>query len=377
MIIFLLILAVVLYYVEKYSLEHGLDRVTFETSTDRVLVEPDEPFIWTMTVKNGKRLMVPYLKLKESTPLGLSFAETGEPVEQKGITGYLSTLYLAGRQQVVLQRTVFLPARGRYFFRGASAEAGDFLGLRTTVETYSELKEMVVKPKPFAKAAVTEMLGGFLGEQSAKKSLMEDPVITIGFREYTGREPFRSISWTQSAKNNRLLVKQYDCTADFSCTILLNTECAGEVRPALLETCFSVVRTVCEELERKKIAYDFCTNGVIAGAMGSWAKVGEGLGVGHLETVLEGLGRMTFDHRETAGEFLDKTIRGVRAGRTFLLVTPELSEMLYKETGRLETVSGQKVLVFCAEELVRDAQNEKEDTSDAAGRLAKEDAVWR
>lgn len=369
MIIFLLILAVVLYYVERYSLDHGLDRVTFETSTDRVLVEPEEPFTWTMTIKNGKRLMVPYLKLKEAVPHGLSFSETGEQVEKKGISGHHSTLYLAGRQQVLLERKVCLPERGRYFFRGSSVDAGDFLGLTTTAEAYSELKEMVVKPRPFPDAAVTDILGGFLGEQSVRKSLMEDPVITIGFREYTGREPFRSISWTQSAKNNRLLVKQYDCTADFSCTILLNTECSKEVRPALLETCFSVVRTVCEELERKKISYDFCTNGVIAGAMGSWEKVGEGLGTGHLEAVLEGLGRMTFDHRETAGEFLDKTIRGVRAGRTFLLVTPELSEALYKEIGRLETVSGQKVLAFCAEELVRGEQ------ADCLER--EEDTAWR
>ena len=54
MILFLIVLAVVLYWVEKYSMLHGLDHVSFKTSLDKMLVEPDEPFTWTMTVKNDK-----------------------------------------------------------------------------------------------------------------------------------------------------------------------------------------------------------------------------------------------------------------------------------------------------------------------------------
>ena len=113
-------------------------------------------------------------------------------------------------------------------------------------------------------------------------------MITIGFREYTGREPFRSISWLQSAKAGRLMVRQYDSTADLSCTVLLNTDCENEERRSeWLELCYSAARNICEELERKKLAYDFKTNGIIAGAMGNWNQVGDGLGAGHLETVLE------------------------------------------------------------------------------------------
>lgn len=57
---------------------------------------------------------------------------------------------------------------------------------------------------------------------------------------------------------------------DLSCTILLDVECRDEEREAeLLEQCFSMVRSICEELEKQRIAYDFQTNGVIAGAMGN------------------------------------------------------------------------------------------------------------
>ena len=61
MILFLAVLLFLLYWAERYSLLHVLDGVRSETKTDRVVVEPGEPFLWTMTIENRKRMMVPYL----------------------------------------------------------------------------------------------------------------------------------------------------------------------------------------------------------------------------------------------------------------------------------------------------------------------------
>lgn len=49
-----------------------------------------------------------------------------------------------------------------------------------------------------------------------------------GFREYTGREPLRSISWVQSARQSRFLVKEQENMTDLSCTILLDVECRDD-----------------------------------------------------------------------------------------------------------------------------------------------------
>ncbi len=352
MILFLIMLAAVLYAAEKYSLAHVLDRVSCETWTDRVLVEPEEEFSWSLTVSNGKRMMVPYLGIREAVPEGLMFSETGEPVEKKEISGLSSVLYVAGGQKVTLERRVCLPSRGRYFFRGAVAEAGDFLGIRNVLGYYPELKEMVVKPRPYDAGRLSEVLGGFLGEQSVRRTLFEDPIITIGFREYTGREPFRAISWTQSAKAGRLMVRQYDCTADPACTVLLNTQCSGrEEREELLERCFSMARSVCEELERRKIPYEFRTNGSIAGAMGNWKQVGDGLGAGHLETVLEGLGRMTYNCREDLDSWIPKVAASVQGRRNYIILTPEKNKKFPEMLMRLEEASGGKPLVIDAEEM--------------------------
>lgn len=358
MILFFLIFALVLYAVQQYSLEHGLDGVTLKTDLGKTVVEPGEPFSWTVAVLNQKRMMVPYLRVKEQAPEELLYAGSGVSVLDKKSSEASSVLYLAGRQRTEVTRDVMLMKRGRYFFRGASVEAGDFLGLETRTRSYTELKEIVVKPMPCPAGELTLLLGGFLGEYSVRNSLLEDPVLSIGFREYTGREPFRSISWTQSAKYGRLLVKQYECTADLTCRILLNMDCGrsyidGEdaQTAALMERCFSMVRSVCEELENKKIPYGFLTNGIISGAVGNWKQVEDGLGAAHLETVLEGLGRMTHERQESMEEFMRRVRKGVHGAESFIVVTPVREPRIMGLVQELEERCGNKVLFLCADEM--------------------------
>ena len=358
MILFLLVFAMALYAVQKYSLEHGLDGVSLKTHLGKNVVEPGEPFSWTVSVLNKKRMMVPYLRVKELAPEDLVYAGSGVSVLDKKSAEANSVLYLAGRQRTEVTRDVTLPKRGRYFFRGASVEAGDFLGLKTRTKSYAELEEIVVKPTPCPAGELSLLLGGFLGEYSVRNSLLEDPVLSIGFREYTGREPFRSISWTQSAKYGRLLVKQYECTADLTCQILLNmdhgrTYIEGEDAKTaeLMERCFSMVRSVCEELERRKIPYGFLNNGIIAGAVGHWKQVEDGLGTAHLETVLEGLGRMTHEHQESMEEFIQKVRKGVHGTESFVIVTPVREPRIEALVQSLEDRCGNKVLFLCADEM--------------------------
>ena len=108
MILFLLVLAGIFYAAERYSLVHGLDGILVKTETDRIVVEPGEPFLWTLTVKNGNRRMAPYLEIREMVPAGLFLAETGEPAEGKEGAGVRSVLYLKGHEQARLSRRVFL-----------------------------------------------------------------------------------------------------------------------------------------------------------------------------------------------------------------------------------------------------------------------------
>ena len=121
---------------------------------------------------------------------------------------------------------------------------------------------------PVSYTHLRELLGSFLGDYSVQRYLYEDPVMTAGYREYTGREPMKQISWKQSAHSMGLMVREYDHTVEPVLTLLLNVETAQERKEPVLETCYSLARTVCQELEDKGIKYVFCTNAAQAGAVG-------------------------------------------------------------------------------------------------------------
>ena len=130
-----------------------------------------------------------------------------------------------------------------------------------------------------------------------------------------------------------------------------NTDGEGEGLGKRLEFCCRAARQVCEELEKRKIAYDFQTNGVIAGAMGEWRTVGSGLGAGHLETVLEGLGRMTDGFRETGAEWLWRIGNGINSRTGMILITPVMGAGLSEAVLRLEERFSGKVLVVNLSEM--------------------------
>lgn len=349
MIILVIVLLAVAGALEFYTLLYALKGVTYETYTSRISVDPGEEFEVVTVIENHKGLMVPFLRVQEVVPRDIQIAGAElEMYASKGYADLYTTLYLAPHQRVERRLTAAMPARGRYFFQGATMQGGDFLGLGQAEDDYPVYQELVVLPARAELPGLRDVLGGFLGERSAQRFIMEDPILTLGYREYTGREPMKSISWAQSAHTGRLMVKKYDFTTEVSCTVLLNVECAKDMdcSHAAVEACFSMARTVCEELERKKIKYDFYTNATAAGAVGLWSQVNEGLGKTHLAAILEGLGRATYRATEPFVDTLDHACQTGESGRGYVVITPRELPAYGPGLRRLRELRGGSVLVL-------------------------------
>jgi len=353
MLIFIVILLAAAAALQHWSLAHALDGIEHHYAPDCKLAEPDQPFQLVNTVTNRTRRFVPYVHVSQRIPDEMVLHEEGIDVSPPGRTNrYLAySLYLMPRQTWQRSIPVSLPSRGRYVFTGATLQGGGFLGFSELTAYTDQNEEIVVLPRPCTIPALTDTLGGFLGDRSVDRYILEDPVLTLGFREYTGREPMKSISWTQSARSGQLMVKKYDYTLELTATVLLNVECERtEGFDRRLEACFSIARTVCETLEEKRIPYRFVTNAGAAGAISLWSQVSDGLGSGHLSTVLEGLGRSTYDPLRPFSHTLEQTTRNVEQGRTHILITPDREISWRYELSRLEQLSGSPVLILTPEE---------------------------
>ena len=355
MIIFFILFLIVAVLVERWSIRHSLDGVKYDTRLSQALLEPDEEFHIVTTVRNASRRFIPFIRLSEFVPAETKVdARLSTSGFDENYAKLNSTIYMMPRQKMTRRLAASLPRRGRYVFKGATLFGGDFLGLSERPKYYTMEREVIVLPKPVAADDFDQTLGGFMGDISVNRFILEDPVLTLGFREYTGREPMKQISWPVTARTGRMMVKNYDHTLDITVTVVLNIDSriVGVECQPYIEKCYSIARSVCEQLEDRHITYAFCTNARAINQLGAWEYVSDGLGGSHLATILEGLGRATYSARDSRHTLMDDVMRRAEGGRAHIIITPTAEDIDKRDIDRLANFSGARVLVMTGEEVL-------------------------
>lgn len=303
------------------------------------VTEPDQAFQMETVVENRGRMPVLFARLVEYLP---DNCRRSQKVS--------SNLYLMPHERVTRQRTLTLSERGRYFFHGGVLEIGDFLGLTQTEKAFFQTEEVVVLPKRLDKARLLQTMGGLMGDRSVQRFIWEDPMLTVGFHDYSGREPMRQISWTRTAQAGRLMVKSYDTTEDAVVTLIVNTDRGQRLSSdgLMMETVFSAARSLAEELEQRGIRFRFITNIRQAGQDYQGSYIPAGGGQSQLMRVLTALGRATYDAAFSYRQLLEKAAAHSPKGQQALIVTAVSDPMpaeAAKALDRLQVLTGLAPLV--------------------------------
>ena len=352
MIIFLIILIALALVLQKVLIGKDLEWIEGDHRPDVQVVEPDETFHIRVSLKNKSRRFVPFLRVCERFEEGVEPLEEAASRDVRGACSVEFTTWLRPRQGLTREIPAVIHQRGRYVLPQFQLHSGDFLGLNEEAKTCGRFNEVVVAPKEIAMEKLNDMFGGFMGEVSVSRFILEDPVLTLGYREYTGREPMKMISWSQSARTGDLMVKKYDYTMEPTVAVILNVDGGQLASEQQLEVCFSLARTVCSMLERRGVKYSFTSNSILAGAPSDPGATAEGLGQRHYMGILEHLGRATCTHHLSMERLLEKEInRGTAAGR--ILITPGSENEPVRAVNRLREASGGNLLVLRASEVVQ------------------------
>ena len=333
MIFFLLIGMTVIVLLLEFAVaprapRHLLLRYTFDTQ----LAEPGETVTFSGRLVNNWLFPVTYFNLFESMPEGAEVAGASN-----GWTEH--RLFLLPRRSFAHTVPFTLPRRGVYRRGRYYLETGDFLGFRTRVTSGEILTDITVMPKLCEDEPILRVLGGYLGDVSVRRYLMEDPVLTVGCREYTGREPMKKISWKYSAKAGKLMVRNSDFTADYNVAVVLNMASGTDAEK---EKCLEIVRTVCEALERERIPYQFLSNG-------DAGNLEEGFGKKHVERLLTNLGRSNLFCGSSFGSLAERCIRERKRNRSFIIVSAPLSPAERDALALLQRYSEHELCVLEAE----------------------------
>jgi len=350
---FLVVLAICL-AVELLSLRHALDGIEYACRISRTVAEENTPLELITVITNHRRRFVPFLRLMEDVPQSMRCSGELEIASIENRRAWLrSSLYMMPRQRLTRRTPFSMEKRGRYVFLGAELGGGDFLGFSERRKRADAEQEVIILPKRLDSLDVSALPGGLLGDMSVNRFIHEDPMLTLGFREYTGREPMKLISWTQSARMGQMMVKNLDHTMERTATVLLNmdTFAFGTYGEELMEKSFSLARGVCEALEDARIPYTFLTNAALAGANGMTGEVGDGLGKAHLQPILEALGRATYENTGRVWSLVDRASKMSGEGRSHILITPMRNDLERAELENLERRAGVKARVLVTMEV--------------------------
>ena len=148
----------------------------------------------TLFVTNRKPLPVPWLRIEDSFPQGIALAERELDPSPTPSRGFLSNVVsLRWYERMSWTYHLKCERRGFYFFGPATLRSGDIFGLFQSAGTLSELDRLIVYPRV---VPLPEL--GFpgkepFGETTGRRAIFEDPVRTVGIRDYHPEDSFKPI----------------------------------------------------------------------------------------------------------------------------------------------------------------------------------------
>lgn len=183
---------------------------------------------FTEEIQNKKRLPLPVFKSELTASAYLDFADTHSAVTD-GSRFVSSFFEVKGRCRVKRVWKIKCTRRGVYGIRNAVLVTSDIFGSEVfSLKPDCRLPEITVLPSEYPFNADRIFSRNFCGDIPFKNPPFADPFFADGIREYTGTEPLKFINHSASAKENRLMVNNFDSSAESRMSVILDLSSHGE-----------------------------------------------------------------------------------------------------------------------------------------------------
>lgn len=354
MLWFFIIIVALTLVLNKLTIKYGFKNLHYKRELSTNVVEIGEDFELSTIVENRKPVPVTFLQITERFPDNFKYSFKTNSIHTAGYLYHTITMFLLPYQRLKRTYAIKGSERGVYKFRDVTLALGDFIGLDTEYRDVDSLQELVVLPKSISLDEAIVPYGNYNGDISVKRWIIDDPLMTIGIREYTGREPEKHIHWSSSLKYGKLMVKNFDFTTDNSVVIILNVESSKPFWAGIdvdtIEQCISLCRGMFEEMEREKIPYGFTTNSQVNSFYNGMNITPSGIGPNQLNYLTEMLGRISYDISGSFEELLENLNNGSFNHTTYVIVTPKIFEGYVKPIEILNKKVNKTVLISFDEE---------------------------
>lgn len=161
-------------------------------------------------VENRKLLPLPWLRIEDEVPAVLELQARLAPSHKFGRRLLRNLLSVLWYQRVSRRYTLTCAARGEHIFGPAELRAGDIFGLSTSRLAVAERDTLLVYPKIVPLTALGLPAAQPFGDLRVRQRLYEDPLRTIGIRDYAVGDSLRHMHWKATARTGTPQVRVFE-----------------------------------------------------------------------------------------------------------------------------------------------------------------------
>ncbi len=308
----------------------------------------------TLEVRNQKFLPLTWLEILDLFPAELP-VEGGEVVPNRASNlGEFRTFWMPGAFQGLRRRfTVSCDERGYHSYGPATISTGDGFGFFSRKAVKTEQDHLIVYPRLYSVAELRLPAKNPFGERAARDRLFEDPLRTMGIREWQPADGLRRVHWKATARHQRMLSRIYEPSEEPQILIFLNVTTLprhwqGSI-PALTERVISVAASLAAKCVEDRVSVGLISNGMLPGS-DQPLRLLPGRSPNQLVRILESLAGITAFASLPIEEMVLRESPKLPWGATLVVVTAIAHDDLLAALLELDDAGREVVLFTLAEE---------------------------
>lgn len=240
----LLLVALVFFFtgsVARLWDKYCLSRIEYQRTLSSERAFFGDEITFDLSVANRKPLPLPWFQIEEEVPANLTFSGDIISLPQEyqantlsdsfnygwfnrdnraNISNYIS---LGWYNKITRRYRIQCNTRGLFSFGPTLLRSGDLFGIFTRESYITQVNYLTVYPKIVS----IEQLGipsrQLYGDIRTQSHIFEDPVMTIGIRDYQFGDSLKRIHWKATARTRKLQTRVFELTTTTDVAIFLDT----------------------------------------------------------------------------------------------------------------------------------------------------------
>lgn len=304
-------------------------------------------------IVNAKPLPLAWLLIRDGFPQALELLTEQSDTARIRHTGELTTfLSLRWYQRVTRTHRIRGEHRGVFALGPARLSSGDVFGMRWREREDPDVDKLVVYPKVVPLDVLGLPTERPMGERTARRRIIEDPLRFASLRDYVPGDNPRYIHWKSTARRGTVQTQVFEPSATLSLVVALDVQTLDrpfEQVPDYLEYVISAAASLLSHALNERHQAGLCANGL--GESGRrWLYIPPGRHPAHLSILLSTLAALGPFRGVPIAELLHRVMPLLPLGATLAAVSAIPNDDLYVALLALQEAGHPVVLLTVGDE---------------------------